>query len=122
MVNFAEISRNFRDTDDTAVVVSDRRHGERNGNDPTVLALPLRRKMVDPFAATDPGEDRRFLVDQIPRNDARNRLADHLVSRIAEHRFGRLVPGRDDAVQVFADHCVVRRFSNRRKPKTRVVV
>ena len=77
--------------------------------------------MDEPLAPANPVEDRGLFVDPVGRNDADDRLADHLVGRIAEHRFGTLVPGGDDTAQILADNRIVRRLGDSREPKARLV-
>ena len=64
-------------------------------------------------------EDHVFFGLPIGRNDHADRLADGFGRGVAEHAFGRPIPGRDDAVQILADDRVVRRFDDAREVPNR---
>ena len=75
-------------------------------------------KCVIALTGADARQDRVFFGLAIGRNDHANRLADRFARGVAEHPFGRPVPGRDDAVQILADDGVVGRFDDRGEPST----
>ena len=54
-------------------------------------------------------------LEPLRRNDARDRLPDHFVGRVAEHPLGGGVPRRDDAVQILADDRIVGRLARSRR-------
>src|SRR6266436_3079907 len=55
------------------------------------------------------GEDHILLRLPIGRNQAPDRLSNHLASRIAEHSLGRFIPTCDDTVERLADNGIGRR-------------
>ena len=68
--------------------------------------------MLEALAATNARQNFRFLVLQVFRNDDGDRLADHLLGRIAEQPLGARIPADDDAVQILADDRIVGGFDN----------
>src|SRR5262249_54354255 len=61
-------------------------------------------------AASQARQYRRLLVDMISWNQDRDRLADDLLGRVAEHPLRRRIPGHDDAVERLGDDGIVRRL------------
>src|SRR4029079_3325384 len=97
---------NFRCADDLALGVFDRRNGQRNVNEASVLALANGFVVFDALAVTNSLDDRFFLLLAIRLNKNRNPLTDDFLSQIAKNVLGTAVPARDDAVEVLADDCV----------------
>jgi hypothetical protein len=69
------------------------------------------------LAGGDPLQDHILLVLSIGRNQASDRLADHLVRGIAEQSLCRCVPARDDALERLGDDCIRRRVDDRGKQR-----
>src|SRR6185437_4663811 len=74
-----------------------------------ILSLPRRLIMVDALAGADLAEDLVFFIVKPSRDQAKNRLADHLVGGIAEDLARAFIPAGDDALEIFADDGIVRR-------------
>ena len=111
-VAFADVARDLRRADHAARIVVNRRDRQRNRDERAVLPLPDRLEVRDRLTGADARQDHVFFGLAIGRDDHANRLADGLGGGVAEHAFGRPVPGRDDAVQILADDGVVRRFDD----------
>ncbi len=77
-----------------------------------VLPLPDRLEVRDRLAGPDARQDHVFFGLPIGGNDHADRLADGFGGGVAEHAFGRAVPGGDDAVQILADDGIVGRFDD----------
>src|SRR5436190_17413841 len=71
--------------------------------------------MVDLLATPDVADDVVFLGLSLRRDDAPDRLADHLLGGEAEQPLRPRVPRGDDAVQRLADDGVVARLDDRRE-------
>jgi hypothetical protein len=106
-IAFGDIARHLRRADDVAGLVAHRRNRERNVDPATVLPHANGLEVVDPLAGSDAGEDVRFFVLALGRNEDVDRLADQLVGRIAEDPLGRGIAGLDDAVEVFRENRVL---------------
>src|SRR5581483_7023996 len=78
------IPRDFRGANDIARRVAYRRHGERNVDQASILALADGFVVIHLLAAADAREDAGFFVETIWRNENGHRLADHLRGGIAE--------------------------------------
>src|SRR6202035_378104 len=74
------------------------------------LALPDGFIMVDPLAAAKTREDTRLLVAPVGRDQHGDRLPHRFFSVIAEQPLSAGIPGLDNAIEVFADDGVIRRF------------
>src|SRR5579862_5169858 len=92
-----DVARDLRSADDAAGIVDDRRHSQRNCDHAAVLAPAYSLEVLDALAAADTAQDARLFVEQVLRNEDRDRLADHLLLKVAEQPLRALVPGRDDA-------------------------
>jgi len=115
LFSIADVARDLRRADDDSAIVEDRRNSEGDREGRTVLALPNRLEVVDFFTAANVADDIVLLGLAIRRDDAPDRLPDHLLRGIAEHPLRCPVPRGDDAVEVFADDCVVAGFDDRGK-------
>ena len=115
-----DVARNFRRTDNLAVLIPHRRHGERYVDEATVLAAADGFKMIDALAAPDASENDWLLVLQILRDDDGDRFADDLLRRITEQPSGARIPADDDAVEVFADDRIVGQFDDARELPARL--
>ena len=65
----------FDAADDAPVLSRHRRNGKRNIEQFAVLAPAYRLVMINPFAAREPRQDSRLLVDTLRRHQDRHRLA-----------------------------------------------
>src|SRR6185312_6089408 len=77
-----------------------------------ILTLSYGFEPVDPLPTRDLPQEDRLLVMELRRNHQGDGFADHFVGRISENPLGTFVPALDNAVQVFANDGVVRRFNN----------
>ena len=78
------------------------RDGERNVDQPAVLAPPHGLELLDALAAPQAAEDLPLLVAAIGWENEVDRTADRFLARIPEETLGGCVPAGDDAVCV--DH------------------
>ena len=69
--------------------------------------------MFDALAGADVLKDARFVGLEVGRDELKDGLADHLFRGVAEYAGGGGVPTSDDAVEVFTDDDVIRRFDDR---------
>ena len=79
-----DFAGDLRDADDLAVRIADGRDRQRDVNPPAVLGASYRFKMLDPLAATDPLQDRRFFVLPIEWQQHGDRATDDLLGLVAE--------------------------------------
>ena len=94
-------------SDNTAGRIFDWRDSQGDVDDGTVLALANGIEMLNPFAATDAGEDLVLFRLTILGDNQRDMASDGFLGAIAEGTFGGLVPAVDDAVGGDADDDVV---------------
>lgn len=73
--------------------------------------------MLEALSTPELGEDLLLLVVQFRRNDPRDRLADHLLWRVAEDAGRPGVPRGDPPLQGLADDRIVGRGDNRRQAR-----
>jgi hypothetical protein len=104
--------------DDLPGRVAQRRHGQRNVEPAAVLGDPHSFVVADVLAPPQLAQDGLFFGVQLGRDDAGDRLANHLVGGVAEHAHGPAVPGRHPAFQRFADNGVVGGFDDCRQQGT----
>ena len=114
LLQFADVARDRRGADDPTVRVTDRRGGERNVEEASILAPPHRLELADAFAASDRVEHGQLLVAPVDRNDDRRQIADRFLRPITEQPFGSRVPAQNDAVDRLRKDRIVRRFDDRR--------
>ena len=102
-----DIAGDFGSAKDLARIIAHR--GERKGDiqKSAVLAAPGGFVMFNALASSQPGEDHRFLVLQIVRDQDGNRLSDHFSGRIAKDTFSALIPGGDNTIERFGDNGIV---------------
>ena len=110
-----DVPGDFRRPDDPAVRVPDRRDGDENFDQASVLAPSHGVVGLDALAAPDAFQDAGLFVLPIGRNEESDPLADDLVRRIAEDSLGGLVPAGDDAIDVVGHDRVVRPLDDRRE-------
>src|ERR1044071_6118334 len=110
-----DITGDLRCTDDHPGIISNRRDGERDVDQRTILAPATSFVMFDPLALLKAGQNLRFFFRAIRGKQQSNRLADHLLGRISEYSFRTAVPAHYDAVKVLANNGVIRRIDDRRE-------
>ena len=71
--------------------------------------------MRDPFTLVDPTLNLGFFAAVILGNDEIDQLAQGFACGVPEHLFGCVIPGRQDAVEIFAVDRNVRRVDDRRQ-------
>src|ERR1700761_8267863 len=86
----------------------------------SVAVNPDRLEAVDPLAATNPAQNVGFLMLQLGRDELGNGLTHHLSGAVAEQALRALIPGGDDAIEIFADDAVLRGLNNSRQAGTRL--
>jgi hypothetical protein len=64
--------------------------------------------MVHSLPTPDTGKNFRFLIRTVGWDDEGDVLADSFLWRIAKQSLCPVVPTRDDAIEVFADNCIIR--------------
>ena len=101
------VAGDFRGADDRAVFVPHRRHGERNVNQPAVLAAPDGLVVLDAPAGRDAFQEPRFLALEMIWNNRGDRFTDHLFGGISEQALSAGIPADDHAVEILADDDVV---------------
>ena len=101
-----DVADDLRGADDLARSVHER--GNRQGYiEPAAILRHARSLiMVDQFAPPEPRQYFALFVDQVSRNEACDRLADHLLDAIAEKARRSGVPTGDLAVERLAENCV----------------
>ena len=102
-----DVAGDLRGADDPPVDVADRRHGQRDRHQRSVLAAADGLEVVEAIAAANAGQRLVFLGLAILRDQPADRRTDHLGGTVAEHPLRRLVPRLDDAVEILADDRVV---------------
>lgn len=110
-----DIAGNFRGADYFPGLIGHRGNGQRDLNQTSVLAAALSFEMIDRLAAPDAMENIGFLMQAFGRDDYGNRFANRLLAKITEQALSPLVPGLNNAVEIFADDGVVAGFDNGRK-------
>src|ERR1700746_2386510 len=97
-----DVPGNFRRADAAAFSVLDRRCGQRNLDQATVLAPPNNFITLDAVAAPDACKKFGCLVEAVRWNQGRARLPDDLFRGIAVELLGSTVPTGDDTIEVLA--------------------
>ena len=78
----------------------DRRDGQRNIDQASVLALADGLEVFNPLAAVNLCEDRWLFVETLTRNYDRYRLADRLLGSESEQPLCAAVPAEDHAMKI----------------------
>ena len=112
-----DVTRDLGGANDPAALVMDRRYGERDLNEASILSPPFGLIVLDTLAATDAVEDLHHLAGMARCRDDLYRLADDLGGAVAEERLGAGIPARDDPVQRLADDRGIRRLDDRRQQR-----
>ncbi len=94
-----------------AAFISEWRDGERNIKQLTVLGDAHGFEVLDAYSGTNTRHDELFIVMKIRRNQLKDRLANHLLSRMTEKTSGGRISASNDAVQVFAHNHVLVGFA-----------
>ena len=102
--------------DDVALVVLDRRDGERHQDAPAVLADALGLEVIDPLPGLEGGDDVVLLGEAIGGMTSEMWRPTASAAGVAEQPLGGVVPALDDPVQRLADDGVVGRLHDRRQP------
>ena len=103
----ADVTSNLGGSDDPIVLVSNRRDGQRDGNERAVLPLPHCLEVFDPFAPANAAKHVVFLVSAILWNDLSDRLANHVGCGEAEQLLRRRIPRLHDPFEIFAHDGIV---------------
>ncbi len=93
--------------------IADRRDRHGQIDQPAVLALAYGFEVIDALAGFHLADDDVFFERPIVGNDQCNASPHGLVCCESEDAFGRLVPGRDDAVEILPDDRVVGGINDR---------
>ena len=102
-----DVARDLGGADDPAVLVANRRHGERNVDQPAVLVTTLGLVRLDALAFAYAGDDRGFLVGPVRRHQEGHRQAEHLLGRIAIEMRRAIVPARHPHIEIGAEDGIV---------------
>src|SRR4051812_13939715 len=103
------IACDLRRADDPSVLIAERRDRQRHFPRGTVLSKSNGLVRLYILAAANAAEDLALLGDTVSRHDRRYRATQDLTRRVAKDRLGAVIPACDHAVEVFADHRVLRR-------------
>src|SRR5271167_2154994 len=106
-IRFSNVAGDLRGADDLPGLATDRRYGQRDLNEPSVLSPTFSLVMLDPLAASDAVEDTPHLIGASRGCQNRDRLSDHLGGGIAENPLCGLVPTGDDTIERLADDRVL---------------
>src|SRR6202022_1467308 len=109
------VTSDLRRPDDLTLRVSDRRDGQRDINQASIFAPTNCFIMVNAFASSDLLKNKRLLVSTILWDQYRHGLPDNFRGLISEEPGCCVVPAADDAVEIFADNCVIRRVDDGRQ-------
>ena len=108
-----DVAGHLRSADQASGAVPHGRNRQRHVDDLAILAPLARLEMLDPLAAFDALQQLEGALPNVAGREAGDRRSDHLLRRVAEHRFRAPVPIRDDALERHAGDGVVRRGYDR---------
>src|SRR5262245_48444946 len=111
-VSLGNIPGNLRCPHDPAIRIRYGRYGQRDFDQPSVLAATNRVVMSDALPPPDPLENFGFLIETLRRNQDGHRLAHDLWRGVAKESLCTAIPTCDAAVEVFADDRIVRGFND----------
>src|SRR5262249_6080716 len=114
-----DVASELRPTDDTASLILDRGHRERDRDTAAALRDALRLEVVDSFASDERRKDRSLFRQSLVRQEHRDWSSDGLLRRIAADALGASIPARDRPLEVLTDDGIVRRLHDRREHLTR---
>src|ERR1700722_15742627 len=102
-----DVADDLRGADYATAVVSYGRDREGNINSISILAEPYGLKVINPFACPYFCQNHTLVIEELRRNEDRNRSTDNLCRFISEDALGALIPVSHDSVQILADNCVI---------------
>ncbi len=114
---FRDVAADLRCADHLSRSVAQGGYGQRYVDAAAILGNAHGLVMLDAFASLQPRQDLLLLVMQFGRNEAKDRLADHLARLVAEDARGAGVPRGDAALDGLADDRVVRGNDDRRQSR-----
>ena len=97
----------------------DRRDGQRDIDQATVLTPPHGFIVIDPLAPPDPRENPRLLLLPVFGDEDGHRLSHDFMVGIAVEPLGALVPAGNDPIQILGQNRVVRRCHDGGQPLRR---
>ncbi len=106
-LGFRNIPGNFGCADDHAVDIFYGRNGQGNVNEAAIFGKPHGFEVFDAFTAPQFLEDLTFLLNSIGWKDDGNGFAKDFFGVIPQKTLGTQVPTGDDAVEIFADDCII---------------
>ena len=98
LLPLGDVAGDLRRPDDAAAGVSNRRDGQRNVNQNSILALAHGFIAIDRFAAPNTLQNPRLLIDAVCGDQQCGRLSDGFFRCVPEEALGSLVKGLDDAL------------------------
>ena len=110
-----DVPVNCRKTDESALFVCHRGHGNPNIYHRPVFPFPLGLVALDSYSSPDLTDNLFVLISPVRSSNQGYRLAEGFLLGVAEHSFCRRVPTGDDAVEVFGNDGVFRRPDNCRQ-------
>jgi hypothetical protein len=103
-----DVAADLRCADHLSRTVAQGGYGQRYVDAAAILGNAHGLVMLDAFAALQPRQDLLLFAVQFVRDDAQDRLADHLARAVTEDARGAGVPRGDAAIDGLADDRVVR--------------
>src|SRR6185437_4072701 len=94
----SDVMKDFSCADDLPVIVFDRRNGQRHSQSLAVLCYSFRLKMFYPLAPSYLSKNHRLITPKLSRNNCGDRLADDLVSLVAQNALSAGVPTGYDSL------------------------
>src|SRR5579883_393423 len=111
--SLSNVACDLGSADDATRAIADWRNRQRYVEQTPVFSATNGFKMLDPVAAADARKNAGLFALAIGGNEHSHRFSYRLLPAVAEQPFGTIVPGPDDAVEVFADDCVLGGFDDR---------
>jgi hypothetical protein len=103
----SNVAGNLRSAEDSPFGAHDRRDGQRNIDQPSVLALANGLIMLNALAAPDKLQNYVILILTLRRCQDGHPLADGVLGQIAKEPLRTLVPACDNAMEIFAYYCII---------------
>lgn len=113
----ANVSGDLGSTDDCSRMITNWRNADFDVYLLAAALAPHRLHSIYALSAAQPGNDIFFFVSAVLGNEQRDRLADRLLSRVAEQALGAAIPTGNDAIERLAKDRVLRMIDDRRKPR-----
>src|SRR5271166_2469482 len=98
-----DLADDFRGVDDIARNILERRNRWRHIERAAILSHAQRLIMLDPFPPPEPRQYFALFVEPVRRNEACDRLTDHLLGAISENACCSGVPTGERPVKCFAE-------------------